>query len=75
MLLGAVGVQWYLVNFQSQGVRLIWIIVGREVYYACSRCGLGLKFGYFFSYVISLFFLPLIGRRPDIDCNIVSKGP
>ena len=34
---------------------------------ACSRCGWGL-FGHFFlSSIISLFFLPLSGRRPDID--------
>ena len=36
-------------------------------YCACSMCGWGL-FGHFFlSSVISLFFLPLSGRRPDID--------
>ena len=34
---------------------------------ACSRCGWGL-FGHFFlSSVLSLLFLPLFGRRPDID--------
>ena len=34
---------------------------------SCSRCGWGL-FGHFFlSPIISLFFLPLSGRRPDID--------
>ena len=34
---------------------------------ACSRCGWGL-FGHFFiSSIISLFILPLSGRRPDID--------
>ena len=38
-----------------------------RAYCACSRCGLGL-FGHFFlSPIISLFFLPLSGRRPDID--------
>ena len=31
---------------------------------ACSGWGL---FGHFFSFIISLFFLPLSGRRPDID--------
>ena len=41
---------------------------------ACSRCGWGL-FGHFFlSSIISLFYLPLFGRQPDIDCNNVSKG-
>ena len=38
-----------------------------RVYCAYSRCGWGL-FGHFFlSSIISLFFLPLSGRRPDID--------
>ena len=38
-----------------------------RAYFACSRCGWGL-FGHFFlSSIISLFFLPLSGRRPDID--------
>ena len=38
-----------------------------RAYYACSRCGWGL-FGHFLlSSIISLFFLPLSGRRPDID--------
>ena len=38
-----------------------------RAYSACSRCGWGL-FGHFFhSSVISLSFLPLSGRRPDID--------
>ena len=36
-------------------------------YCACSGCGWGL-FGHFFlSPIISFFFLPLFGRRPDID--------
>ena len=33
----------------------------------CSRCGWGLVWTFFFSSVISLFFLPLSERRPDID--------
>ena len=38
-----------------------------RAYCACSRCGWGL-FGHFFlSSIISLFFLPLSGRWPDID--------
>ena len=36
-------------------------------YCTCSRCEWGL-FGHFFlSSIISLFFLPLSGRRPDVD--------
>ena len=34
-------------------------------YCGCSRCGWGL-FGFFLSSIISLFFLILTGRRPDI---------
>ena len=38
-----------------------------RAYCSCSRCGWGL-FGHFFlSSITSLFFLPLSGRRPDID--------
>ena len=44
-----------------------------KAYCACSRCGWRL-FGHFLSSIISLFFLPLFGRRPDIDRNTVSKG-
>ena len=41
---------------------------------ACSRCGWA-WFGHFFlSSIISHFFLPLSGRRLEIECNIVSKG-
>ena len=42
-----------------------------KAYCACSRCGWGL-FGHFFlSTVISQFYLPLSGGRPDMDCNTV----
>ena len=45
-----------------------------RAYCACSRCGWGL-FGHIFSLsILSLLFLPLSGRRPDIDRNTVSKG-
>ena len=38
-----------------------------RAYCACSRCGWGL-FGHFLlSSILSLLFLPLFGRRPDID--------
>ena len=37
-----------------------------RAYCACSRCGWGL-FGHFFISILSLLFLPLSGRRPDID--------
>ena len=45
---------------------LIWMI-GARTYSACSRCGRGLFRHFFFSSIISFFFLPLSGRRPDID--------
>ena len=44
-----------------------------RAYCACSRCGWGCL-DIFFSRLLSLFFLPLFGRRPDIDLNTVSKG-
>ena len=37
-----------------------------RAYCACSRCGWGL-FGHFSLIYHFLFFLPLSGRRPDID--------
>ena len=36
---------------------------GARAYCACSRCG----WTFFLSCIISLLFLPLSGRRPDID--------
>ena len=38
-----------------------------RVYCACSGCGWGVVWTFFLSSIISLFFLPLSGRRPDID--------
>ena len=59
-------VQWCWVNFQCRGVLLIWIIVGQgPTVLAVSAGGVGGTF--FLSPIISLFFLPLSGRRPDID--------
>ena len=37
-----------------------------RAYCACSRCGWG-RLDIFLSSITSLFFLPLSGRRPDID--------
>ena len=34
---------------------------------ACNRCGWGGSLDIFLSSITSLFFLPLSGRRPDID--------
>ena len=38
-----------------------------RAYCACSRCGWGLFWTFFLSSINSVFFLPLSGRRPDID--------
>ena len=55
------------VNFQCRGVLLVWMTVGQGPIALAVGAGGGL-FGHFFiSSVFSLFFLPLLGRRPDID--------
>ena len=38
-----------------------------RAYCACNRCGWGFVWTFFLSSTFSLFFLPLFGRRPDID--------
>ena len=54
-------------NFQCRGVLLIWIIVEQGPTALAVGAGRGL-FGHFFlSSILSVFFLPLSGRRPDID--------
>ena len=57
----------YWVNFQCRGVLLIWIIVGQGPIALAVGAGGGGVFGHFLSSITSLFFLPLSGRRPDID--------
>ena len=42
-----------------------------RAYYCAGGSGLDI---FFLSSIISHFVLPLSWRRPDIDCNIVSKG-
>ena len=60
------GSGWAMVvcNFQCQGLLLIWIIVGKKAFCACSKCRMGL-FGHFFC--ILLYLLSLCGRWPNID--------
>ena len=54
------------VNFQCPGVLLVWMIVGQEpIALAVGADGGCLDI--FLSSIFSLFFLPLFGRRPDID--------
>ena len=54
------------VNFQCWGILQIWIIVGHGFIALAAGVGGGcLEF--FLSFMTSLFFLPLSGRRPYID--------
>ena len=57
-------VRWCWVNSQCRDVLLIWIIVGQGL--TVLAVG-GVVWTFFLSSIISLFFLPLSGRRPDID--------
>ena len=60
-------VRWCWVNFQCWGVLLIWIRVGQgPTALAVGMGGVCLEF-FFISSIISFFFLPLSGRRPDTD--------
>ena len=52
------------------GVLLIWIRVGQGPAALAVSAG-GSFWTFFLSSIISLFFLPLSGRRSDIDCNTV----
>ena len=54
------------VNFHCRGVLLIWIIVGQGPIALAVGAGGGCL-DIFLSSITSLFFLPLSGRRPDID--------
>ena len=59
-------VRWGWVNFQCRGVLLIWIKVGQGPTVLAVGAG-GVCLDIFLSSIISLYFLPLSGRRPDID--------
>ena len=65
--------RWCWVNFQCRGVLLIWMLVGQGPN-AAAEGAAGGCLNIFLSTVISLSFLPLSGRRPDIDGNTVSKS-
>ena len=58
-------VRWCWVNFQYRGVLLTWIQVGQGPTALAVGAG-GVVWTFFLSSIISLFFLPLFGRRPDI---------
>ena len=55
------------VNFQCQGVLLVWMIVGQGPIALALGAGGVFFWTFFLSSIFSLFFLPLFGRRPDID--------
>ena len=59
-------VLWSWVNFQCRGVLLIWIKVGQGPTALAVGAGGGV-WTFLLSSFSSLFFLPLFGRRPDID--------
>ena len=59
-------VRWCWVNFQCRGVLLIWIIVGQGPVALAVGAGRGCLDIFSLS-ILSLIFLPLSGRRPDID--------
>ena len=63
MVLGKLSVSERPTNLDSSRAR---------AYCACKRCVWGL-FGHFSLVYLSLFFLPLFGRRPDIDRNTLSQ--
>ena len=59
-------VRWYWVSFHCRGVLLIWIIVGQGSTAPAIGAGRGCL-DIFLSSIISHFFLPFSGKRPDID--------
>ena len=59
-------VRWSWVNFQCRGVLLVWIRVGQGPTALAVGAGGGFL-DILLSSILSLLFLPLFGRRPDID--------
>ena len=55
------------VNFQCRGVLLVWMIVGQGPIALAVGAGGGCVWTFFLSSIFSLFFLPLFGKRLDID--------
>ena len=66
-------VRWCWVSFQCRSVLHIWSRVGQGPT-VLAVGAVGVVWIFLLSPIISLFFLPLSGRRPDIDWNTVSKG-
>ena len=61
------------VIFQYQDIPLIWIKVGQGLTVLAVGAGSGCLDIFLLS-IISLFFLPVSRRLPEIDRNTVSKG-
>ena len=59
-------VRWCWVNFQCRAVLLSCVKVGQGPTTLAIGAG-GVVRTFFLSSIISLFFLPLFGRRADID--------
>ena len=59
-------VRWCWVNLQCRASYLFWIRVGHGPT-ALAVGAVGVVWTFFLPSIISLFFLPLSGRRPDID--------
>ena len=60
-------------KFPVPGRPTIWMIVGQGPIALAVGAG-GVVWTFLLSSILSLLFLPLSGRRPDIDLNTVSKG-
>ena len=54
------------VILQCRGVLLTWIIVGQGPIVLAVGAG-GVVWTFLLSSILTIFFLPLCGRRPDID--------
>ena len=63
-------VRRFWVNFQCRSVLLVLIKLGQGTTAFVVGMG-GVVWAFFLSSIMSHFFHPLFGRRPDIDCNIV----
>ena len=55
------------------GCPTIWITEGQGPTALAVGAG-GVVWTFLLSSILSLLFLPLFGRRPDVDLNTVSKG-
>ena len=65
---GRVERSYYWINLQCRGVLPVWTIVGQgPIALALGAGGGGVVWTFFLSSIFSPFFLPLFGRRPDID--------